>query len=188
MNSCRFCVAFQKNLKPRDVSFHMSSAPSRPSAGGAAQSNALVRTSTTAPARPAAAAAAPTPAQQGPKLPHTDTFKKAATLALRFNDNRPPISLDYWESSIAKQSCIGINADQQREKQQHPERNVVVQKKLYMNKNEYTSHIQNVYYGVGSKADPENSEMIIMTENTIYLVAGSIPQRLVTFEPETDEY
>jgi hypothetical protein len=57
-----------------------------------------------------------------------------------------------------------------------------------MNKNEYTSHIQNVYYGVGSKADPENSEMIIMTENTIYLVAGSIPQRLVTFEPETDEY
>ena len=77
-----------------------------------------------------------------------------------------PIMLDYWTDSLKKEVIIGVRSDGM--------------KMLIKSEEEYTSHIEKVYK-VQNK-ETNNADFIIMTENSIYLVDGNIPNKRVSFE------
>ena len=97
------------------------------------------------------------------RLPEPKTMQNAAQLSIV--EDRP-IMLDYWTDSINKAVIIGVREDGQ--------------KMLIKNSEEYTSYIQKVYK-VQNK-DTNNTDYIIMTENSIYLVDASIPNKRVSFD------
>ena len=88
-------------------------------------------------------------------LPHLKTLEHATKLAI-VEDK--PVMLDYWTHSLEKKALIGVkeNGD----------------KLLVKNEEEYTSSIQKLF-----KCE---SNYIIMTENSIYLVDAAIPTRKIT--------
>jgi len=89
------------------------------------------------------------------RLPSEVTLKHAAKLAV-VEDK--PIMLDYWTSSLDKKSLIGVKDSGE--------------KLLVKSEDEYTSPISKFY--------KSGTEYIIISENSIYLVASDIPTRKIT--------
>ncbi len=89
------------------------------------------------------------------RLPSDITFQHAAKLAI-VNDK--PILLDYWSSSLEKKALIGVRENGE--------------KLLVKSSEEYTSSIVKFF--------KSGSELIIITENSIYLVSSEIPTRKIS--------
>lgn len=86
----------------------------------------------------------------------SDTCLQHAT-KLSIVDDRP-ILLDYWTYSCDKEALIGIRD--------------TGEKLLVKSENEYTSPIVKIY--------KVESEFIILTENSIYLVRNDIPTKRIS--------
>jgi hypothetical protein len=67
-----------------------------------------------------------------------------------------PILLDYWTDSIDKNVALGVKSSNG-------------EKLLVKSKDEYTSTILNLY--------KSGNDLIIVTENSIYLVDSSVPRK-----------
>lgn len=90
------------------------------------------------------------------RLPGETTLKHAAKLGIV--DDKP-IMLDYWCSSLDKKAVIGARGDSN-------------EKLLVKSEDEYTSTIVK-FYKCGE-------EFIVITENSIYIVANDIPTRRIS--------
>ena len=88
-------------------------------------------------------------------LPHNTTLKHVSKLAI-VEDK--PILLDYWTSSLDKEVIIGVRESEE--------------KLLVKSEDEYTSPISKIY--------KVESDYIIVTENSIYLVDVNIPTKLIS--------
>lgn len=89
------------------------------------------------------------------RLPQDATLKNAAKLSI-VEDK--PIMFDYWTTSIDKTALIGVKESND--------------KLLVKNEEEYTSTIIKFY--------KSKTELIIITENSIYIVDGEIPTRKIS--------
>jgi len=89
------------------------------------------------------------------RLPSDVTMKHAAKLAI-VEDK--PIMLDYWSSSLDKKALVGVRE--------------TGEKLLVKSEDEYTSPISKFY--------KSNTEYIIITENSIYLVSSDIATRKIS--------
>jgi hypothetical protein len=89
------------------------------------------------------------------RLPTHNTLQHASNLAI-VEDK--PIMLDYWKSSLDKTILIGIKENKE--------------KLLVKSEEEYTSPISNVL--------KSNTEYIIITENSIYIVDINIPIKRIS--------
>lgn len=89
------------------------------------------------------------------RLPSDITLKHAAKLSIV--DDKP-IMLDYWSSSLDKKALIGVRDNNE--------------KLLVKSEDEYTSTIVKFY--------KSGEEYIIITENSIYIVANDIPTRKIS--------
>jgi hypothetical protein len=89
------------------------------------------------------------------RLPSDMTMKHACKIAI-VEDK--PIILDYWSASLDQKALIGIRENKE--------------KLLVKSEEEYTSPISKFY--------KSNSEYIIVTENSIYLVSSDIPNRNIS--------
>ena len=90
-----------------------------------------------------------------PRMPTANTQYHAMSLALKEDK---PIMLDYWSDSVEGSCLIGIKDNNE--------------KLLVKSEEEYTSPIVKIY-----KVD---TEYIIMTENSIYLVSSDIKSRRIS--------
>ena len=72
-------------------------------------------------------------------------------------DDRP-VMFDYWNDSVNKECFIGVKEDQE--------------KLLVKSEDEYTSTIAKIF--------KVESEYIILTENSLYVVSAEIPTRRVS--------
>lgn len=88
------------------------------------------------------------------RLPEDATMQRVSKLAV-LEDK--PIMLDYWTDSLDKKALIGVRANNE--------------KLLVKNAEEYTSPIAKIYR--------TGREYIIITENSIYVVANDIPTRKI---------
>lgn len=88
------------------------------------------------------------------RLPSDITLKHATKLAM-VEDK--PIMLDYWTSSLDKKALVGVKENGE--------------KLLVKSEDEYTSTISKFY--------KSGTEYIIITENSIYLVASDIPTKKI---------
>ena len=97
------------------------------------------------------------------RTPTEQTLKTAAQLAIAQDK---PILLDYWTMSLEKKAVIGVKEDksdsQTGEKQEK-------QKLLVKSEDEYTSNIVKMY--------KVETDFIVITENSIYIVSSDIPAR-----------
>ena len=89
------------------------------------------------------------------RLPNDTTMKHASKLAI-VEDK--PIMLDYWTSSLDKKTLIGARDNGE--------------KLLVKSEEEYTSSIKKFY--------KSGTEYIIITENSIYIVASDIHTRKIS--------
>jgi hypothetical protein len=89
------------------------------------------------------------------KLPSDVTLKHAAKLCI-VEDK--PLMLDYWSASLDKKALIGVKEGGE--------------KLLVKSEDEYTSPISKFY--------KSNTEYIIITENSVYLVSSEIPTRKIS--------
>ncbi len=89
------------------------------------------------------------------RLPSDVTMKHASKLAIV--DDKP-IMLDYWTPSLDKKALVGARE--------------TGEKLLVKSEDEYTSTIQKFY--------KSGTEYIIITENSIYIVASDIPTRKIS--------
>ena len=83
-------------------------------------------------------------------LPSASVLLRAAQLAV---DDDKPIYLDYFEDSVEKKCCVGVQPDNS--------------KLLVKSDSEYTSTIQNIF-----KCD---NCYIVSTENSLYIVSVDVP-------------
>lgn len=90
------------------------------------------------------------------RLPDNVTLQNAAKLSI-VEDK--PIMLDYWTDSLDKKALIGV-------------REGTGEKLLVKSAEEYTSPVAKFYKSMG--------EYIIITENSIYIVASDIPTRKIS--------
>jgi hypothetical protein len=90
------------------------------------------------------------------RLPDGVTLQNAAKLSI-VEDK--PIMLDYWTDSLDKKALIGV-------------REGTGEKLLVKSSEEYTSPVAKFYKSMG--------EYIIITENSIYIVASDIPTRKIS--------
>jgi hypothetical protein len=97
----------------------------------------------------------PASTQANYRLPSDTTMKHACKIAI-VEDK--PIILDYWSASLDGKALIGIRDSKE--------------KLLVKSEEEYTSPISKFY--------KSNSEYIIVTENSIYLVSSDIPNRNIS--------
>ena len=88
------------------------------------------------------------------RLPSDVTLKHAAKIGI-VEDK--PILLDYWTASLDKKALVGAKANGE--------------KLLVKSEDEYTSPIAKIY--------KVESEYIIVTENSIYLVSADISTRRI---------
>ena len=93
--------------------------------------------------------------QSNYRLPHGTTMQHASKLAI-VEDK--PIMFDYWTGSLDKEVLIGVRESGE--------------KLLVKSEDEYTSPIAKIY--------KVESEYIIITENSIYIVASDIPTRKIS--------
>jgi hypothetical protein len=107
----------------------------------------------TKPAQKTEPAAAGAP--QNYRMPSEPTLKHAVKLAIV--DDKP-IMLDYWAPSLDKKALVGARENGE--------------KLLVKSEDEYTSTIQKFY--------KSGTEFIIITENSIYIVASDIPTRKIS--------
>jgi hypothetical protein len=91
----------------------------------------------------------------GYRLPELKTTQHAFKLAI-LEDK--PIMMDYWTNSLEKTVLIGVKENQE--------------KLLVKSEEEYTSPISKIY--------KVESEYIIVTENSIYLVDVGIPTKRIS--------
>jgi hypothetical protein len=91
----------------------------------------------------------------GYRLPENKTLQHAVKLAI-VEDK--PIMLDYWTSSLDKSVLIGVKENNE--------------KLLVKSEEEYTSPISKIY--------KVETEYIIVTENSIYLVDTGIPTKRIS--------
>jgi len=96
---------------------------------------------------PAAKAAVPAPEY---RLPESATLQSATKWAI-IEDK--PIMMDYWADSLEKKAFVGVKKDNQ-------------EKLLVKSADEYTSPIAKIFKNKG--------DLIIMTENSIYLVDAGV--------------
>ena len=89
------------------------------------------------------------------QLPASSLWPQIAKLSITEDK---PIMLDYWIDSLEKKVLIGIKDDEE--------------KLLVKNAEEYTSPITKIY--------KLESVYIIITENSIYIVSSSIPNRRIS--------
>ena len=89
------------------------------------------------------------------RLPADVTMKHAAKLSIV--DDKP-IMLDYWTPSLDKKALIGARENGE--------------KLLVKSEDEYTSTIAKFY--------KSGTEYIVITENSIYIVANDIPTRKIS--------
>jgi|TARA_B110000285_G_scaffold235423_1_gene317047 hypothetical protein len=89
------------------------------------------------------------------RLPENNTLQHVTKLSI-VEDK--PILMDYWTSSIEKESLIGVKDTQE--------------KLLVKSEDEYTSPISKIF--------KSGSEFIIVTENSIYLVDKEIPTKRIS--------
>lgn len=89
------------------------------------------------------------------RLPSDITLKHAAKLSVV--DDKP-IMLDYWSASLENKALIGVKDNKE--------------KLLVKSEEEYTSTIAKFY--------KSGQEYIIITENSIYIVANDIPTRKIS--------
>jgi hypothetical protein len=90
------------------------------------------------------------------RLPSSETLQNAAKLSIV--DDKP-VLFDYWTDSLDKKVLIGVRESNN-------------EKLLVKSAEEYTSPIAKFYKSVG--------EYIIITENSIYIVANDIPTRKIS--------
>ena len=90
------------------------------------------------------------------RLPHSQTLEHAAKIA---STQDKPIMLDYWANSLDKNILIGVRESGE--------------KLLVKNEEEYTSPIAKIY-------KVENTDYIILTENSIYLVDSNIQSKKIS--------
>jgi len=90
------------------------------------------------------------------RLPSDATLQKATKLS---NVEDKPIMFDYWTDSLDKKALIGV-------------REGTGEKLLVKSAEEYTSPIAKFYKSL--------SEYIVITENSIYIVASDIPTRKIS--------
>ena len=90
------------------------------------------------------------------RLPHTQTLEHAVKIAITQDK---PIMMDYWTSSLDKSILIGVRESGE--------------KLLVKNEDEYTSPIAKIY-------KVENTDYIILTENSIYLIDSSIQSKKIS--------
>ena len=88
-------------------------------------------------------------------LPHNTTLKHVCKLSI-VEDK--PILLDYWTSSLDKDVIIGVREEGE--------------KLLVKSEEEYTSPISKIY--------KVESEYIIVTENSIYVVSAEISTKRIS--------
>lgn len=88
-------------------------------------------------------------------LPSIKTLQHAAKMSITEDQ---PIHLDYWLDSLKNEVIIGVKDDNE--------------KLLVRNAEEYTSPIKKIY-----KTD---NNYIIATENSIYVVASTIPSKRIS--------
>jgi hypothetical protein len=89
------------------------------------------------------------------RLPADVTLKHAAKLSIV--DDKP-IMMDYWAASLDKKALIGARENGE--------------KLLVKSEDEYTSQIAKFY--------KSGTEYIVITENSIYIVANDIPTRKIS--------
>ena len=88
-------------------------------------------------------------------LPHNTTLKHVCKLSI-VEDK--PILFDYWTSSLDKEVIIGVRENEE--------------KLLVKSEDEYTSPISKIY--------KVESEYIIVTENSIYVVSAEIATKRIS--------
>jgi len=108
------------------------------------------------PAQPSTSTALITETEVTHRLPSVQTMEYCWNLSI-IEDK--PIMTDYWTFSIDKTVVIGVKEDGE--------------KLLIKNKHEYTSRIMKIF-------KPTNTEFVIMTENSIYIVDSGVPVRRLT--------
>ena len=96
--------------------------------------------------------------KKGYRLPNNTTMQHASKLAI-VNDK--PIMMDYWTSSVEKNVLIGVRSDGEGG-----------EKLLVKSEDEYTSPISKIY--------KVETDYIIETENSIYLVDADIPHKRIS--------
>jgi hypothetical protein len=89
------------------------------------------------------------------RLPLEATLKHAVKFSVV--DDKP-IMMDYWTASLDKKALIGARENGE--------------KLLVKSEDEYTSSIQKFY--------KSGTELIVITENSIYLVSSDIPQKKIS--------
>ena len=130
---------------------HQSQQSQQSSRGGGAATNANANTNN---ANSSAAAASGAGAGASYRLPSTLCMNHAIKLAI-VEDK--PIMLDYWTSSLDKSVVIGVGENKE--------------KLLVKSEDEYTSTIAKIF--------KVETEYIIMTENSIYIVSNDIPTKRI---------
>ena len=89
------------------------------------------------------------------RLPCDKTLQHASKLAV-VEDK--PILMDYWSQSLDKKVLVGVRENGE--------------KLLVKSEDEYTSPISKFY--------ESNTEYIVITENSIYIVSSDIPKRRIS--------
>jgi hypothetical protein len=96
-------------------------------------------------------------------VPSATVMAQVAKLAI---DSDRPIYLDYFNDSLAKTCCIGVDGDK---------------KCLIKSSTEYTSTI------VSMMRIKEEKVFIVTTENSIYVVSSEIPVKRIETPTETTQ-
>lgn len=94
-------------------------------------------------------------------VPSASVMAQAAKIAI---EQDRPIYLDYYNDSIEKKCCIGVQADT---------------KFLVKSDTEYTSPIASIMRIKEEKA------YIVLTENSLYIVSSEIPVKRIVANTET---
>jgi hypothetical protein len=84
-------------------------------------------------------------------------MKHLATLSIKHDK---PIMMDYWEGSHAGDIFLGVRENND--------------KLLVKSEDEYTSLIQKLF-----RVDAPNKNIIVMTENSLYIVSGNIKSKKI---------
>jgi hypothetical protein len=121
-----------------------------------------INTSKTAGAAAPSKQAIVTQTDNGYRLPSSETLAFAVKLSI---SEDKPIMMDYWTSSIDKTVLIGHKTDGVDKKN--------AEKMLVRSEEEYTSPISKIY-------KQGEDDIIIVTENSIYIVDAKIPSRRIS--------
>ena len=95
-------------------------------------------------------------------VPSATVMAAAAKIAI---ENDKPIYLDYYNDSVAKTCCIGVQD---------------TTKFLVKSDTEYTSPIESI------ARIKEEKVFIVLTENSLYIVSADIPVKRIVTPPESE--